>query len=127
MAVTCCRVRPPAAVWRRDAIPSRDGLATHARKDFTWTEAVAIKREIEPEEKAAAKERQAAAGDRGKEGGRGKKKTLVANTHKGKPAPKARDKAAKATGKKALAKERQKRRPISSGNLPELKKARDGK
>jgi hypothetical protein len=49
-------------------------------------------------EEAAAEERQIAAGERGKEGGRGKKKTLVPNGHKGKRAPAARDKVAKATG-----------------------------
>ena len=49
---------------------------------------------------AAAKERQLAAGERGEEGGRGKKKTLEPNWHKGKRAPAARDKVAKATGKK---------------------------
>jgi N6-adenosine-specific RNA methylase IME4 len=65
-----------------------------ARKDFTWTEAVAIKREVEPEEKAAAKERQAAPrkGRKGKTGS-GKLPEAV----KGQ----SRDKAAKATGKKA--------------------------
>ena len=46
-------------------------------------------------------ERQIAAGERGKEGGRGKKKTLGANDPKGKRAPRARDKVAKTTGKKA--------------------------
>jgi ParB-like chromosome segregation protein Spo0J len=46
------------------------------RKDFTLSEAVAIKRSLEPLEKAAAKERQKEAGERGKEGGRGKKNPL---------------------------------------------------
>jgi hypothetical protein len=50
----------------------------------TDDKAVEIKRAIEPVEKAAAKERQITAGERGKEGGRGKKKTPVANDHKGK-------------------------------------------
>jgi hypothetical protein len=42
-----------------------------------------------------------AAGERGKEGGRGKKKTLTANGRKGKRAPTALERTAKATGKKA--------------------------
>ena len=66
------------------------------RKDFTLSEAVAIKRALEPLEKAAAKQRQQEAGKRGKEGGRGKKKPS------GQFAPRvsdrAADKAAKATG-----------------------------
>lgn len=60
------------------------------RKDFTWTEAVAIKREVDPEEKIAAKERMT-------KGGRGKKGVKIAQPLKGRAA----DKAAKATGKKA--------------------------
>jgi ParB family transcriptional regulator, chromosome partitioning protein len=67
------------------------------RKDFTWTEAVAIKRALEPIEKAAAKERQAAAGPKA---GKGKKASgggKLPQAVKGK----SRDKAAKATGKKA--------------------------
>jgi hypothetical protein len=47
---------------------------------------------------AAAKEKQLAAGERGKEGGRGKKKNLEANALKVKRAPQARDKVAQATG-----------------------------
>jgi hypothetical protein len=83
--------------------PRRDcrggvGIEERERKDFTPSEAVAIKRAVEPLEKAAAKEKQLAAGERGKEGGRGKTKTLQANALKGKPAPQSRDKVAQATG-----------------------------
>ena len=59
------------------------------RKDFTWSEAVAIKREIEPEEKAAAKERQGTRTD--------KHSGNLPESSKGQ----SRDKIAKATGKKA--------------------------
>jgi len=59
------------------------------RKDFTWSEAVAIKREIEPEEKAAAKERQGTRSD--------KLPGKLPESSKGQ----SRDKIAKATGKKA--------------------------
>jgi len=48
------------------------------RKNFTLSEAVAIKREIEPEETLAAKERQAAAGPTK---GRGAKATGVGKFH----------------------------------------------
>jgi hypothetical protein len=68
------------------------------RKDFTPSDAVAIKPAVEPLEKKAAEERQLAAGERGKEGGRGKKKNLGANDTKGNRAPRAADKVAKATG-----------------------------
>jgi N6-adenosine-specific RNA methylase IME4 len=47
------------------------------RKDFLPTETDAIRKAVEPLERAAAKERQAAAGEHGKEGGRGKKKPLA--------------------------------------------------
>lgn len=60
------------------------------RKDFTWSEAVAIKREIEEEEKTAAKERQGTRTDLDQHGGN------LPPSSKGKT----RDKVAKAVGKK---------------------------
>jgi hypothetical protein len=63
------------------------------RKDFTLTEAVAIEREIEPEEKAAAKKRQLTGLMHGKKPPRS---ANLAGREKGQ----ARDKAAKATGRK---------------------------
>jgi ParB family transcriptional regulator, chromosome partitioning protein len=72
------------------------------RKDFTLTEAVAIKRELEPLEKKAAKGRQQQSKGRGKKGGQ------VAPSFVGRAA----DKAAKATGKKRRTLE--KLRPSSS-------------
>jgi N6-adenosine-specific RNA methylase IME4/ParB-like chromosome segregation protein Spo0J len=69
------------------------------RKSFTPSEMVAIADAIEPIERARAKAEQQKAGERGKEGGRGRKKTLVGNSRKGKRAPTALDKVARATGK----------------------------
>jgi hypothetical protein len=60
--------------------------------------AVEIKRAVEPLEKAAAEERMKAGKGPDDSGGRGKKKNPVANSHKVKRAPAARDKVAKATG-----------------------------
>jgi hypothetical protein len=63
------------------------------RKDFTWSEAVEIKRALEPLEKAAAKERQGERTDK-----------LVGKLPTGskrKPPKRARDKVAKATGMSA--------------------------
>jgi N6-adenosine-specific RNA methylase IME4 len=62
------------------------------RKDFTWTEAVAIKKAIEPIERVAARERQR---EGGRAGGKACGKLPQAS------AGKSRDKAAKSTGKKA--------------------------
>jgi hypothetical protein len=62
-------------------------------------QAVEIKRALEPLEEAAAKERLAEGQHKGaKLGGRGKKKTSEPNGLRGKRAPQARDKVAKATG-----------------------------
>jgi hypothetical protein len=60
-----------------------------------------IKRAVEPLEKAAAEERMKTGKGPDGSGGRGKKKNLGANDAKVKRAPQARDKVAKATGKKA--------------------------
>ena len=56
------------------AIARGELAENEVRKDFTLSESVAIKRALEPLEKIAAKERQIAAGEQGKKGGRGKKK-----------------------------------------------------
>jgi ParB-like chromosome segregation protein Spo0J len=66
-------------------------FAENTQKPFTLSEAVAIKRALEPLEKAAAKERQAASGGKGRVAS-GKLPTPI----KGRAA----DKAARATGKK---------------------------
>ena len=80
-------------------IPVRGSISTissvvsfprHRTKDFTLTEAVAIKRVLKPLEKKAAKARQQQSKGRGKKGGQ------VAPSFIGRAA----DKAAKATGKK---------------------------
>jgi hypothetical protein len=71
------------------------------RKDFTWTEAVEIKRAVAPLEEAAAEERMKAGKGPDGSGGRGKKKNPSANGTKVKQGPRAADKVAKATGKKA--------------------------
>jgi hypothetical protein len=81
------RATPPS--FARHGRQGRSGvacLAIHARRRYS---ALAIMREIEPEEKAAAKGRM-------KHGGRGKRGAKLAPVSKGK----ARDKAAKVTGRK---------------------------
>jgi N6-adenosine-specific RNA methylase IME4/ParB-like chromosome segregation protein Spo0J len=67
------------------------------RKDYTLSEAVAIKRALEPLEKAAAKERQLVGRGEGDSGGRGKKKPM-GNLPQG-FGGRAADKAARVTGK----------------------------
>jgi N6-adenosine-specific RNA methylase IME4 len=78
----------PATVVDLDAVVRGEFAENTERKDFTLSEAVAIKRAIEPLEKAAAKERQTKSKGRGKKGGQ------VARPLQGRAA----DKAAKATG-----------------------------
>ena len=90
-------------------------------KPFTPSEAVAVARRLEAEEKQAAARRKKEAGKRGKEGGRGKKKTHVENCHKG-IAPKSRDRIA------ARRKKEHSGRPKkTAGKLPAISKgdARD--
>ena len=70
------------------------------RKDFTWAEAVEIKRAAFPEEKAAAKQRQQAAGP---VSGKGAKRSGAGKLPKA-VRGRASDKAARATGKKRLQK-----------------------
>jgi ParB-like chromosome segregation protein Spo0J len=86
----------PVTVVDLDKVVKGEFAENSERKDLTLSEAVAIKRAIEPIERAEAKERQAAAGPAS---GRGKKN----GTGSGKlPTPvrgRAADKAAKATGK----------------------------
>jgi ParB family chromosome partitioning protein len=79
----------PANVIDLDAVVRGEFAENTHRKDFTLSEAVAIKRVLEPLEKAAAKERQREGGRRGGEGS-GK----LPEASKGNAA----DKAAKATG-----------------------------
>jgi N6-adenosine-specific RNA methylase IME4 len=79
----------PATVVDLDAVVRGEFAENTERKDFTLSEAVAIKRSIEPLEKAAAKERMRKAG---RLGGKGSGKLPEAS--KGNAA----DKAAKATG-----------------------------
>ena len=71
-----------------DNIVAGEFAENNHRKDFTLSEAVAIKRALEPIERAAAKQRQRGSKGRGKKGGQ------VAPPLKGRAA----DKAAKATG-----------------------------
>jgi N6-adenosine-specific RNA methylase IME4 len=86
----------PVTVVDLDAIVQGEFAENSQRKDFTLSESVAIKRAIEPIERAEAKKRQATAGPAS---GRGKKNA----TGSGKlPTPvrgRAADKAAQATGK----------------------------
>jgi ParB-like chromosome segregation protein Spo0J len=81
----------PVTVVDLDNIVHGEFAENTERKDFTYTEAVAIKRAIEPVEKAAAKERQ-------RTGARQGRKALgkLPTASKGRAA----DKAAKATGRK---------------------------
>jgi len=81
----------PIRVIDLDAVVRGEFAENTCRKDFTLSEAVAIKRALEPVEKAAAKERQREAG---RQRGRGKKASGKLPGAKGEAA----DKAAKATG-----------------------------
>jgi len=81
----------PIRVIDLDAVVRGEFAENTCRKDFTLSEAVAIKRALEPLEKAAAKERQREAG---RQRGRGKKASGKLPGAKGEAA----DKAAKATG-----------------------------
>jgi N6-adenosine-specific RNA methylase IME4 len=83
----------PVTVVDLAAIARGEYVENTERKDFTWSEAVEIKRALEPMEKAAAKERQLSGLKKGKESRPGN----LPGREKGE----ARDKAAKATGKKA--------------------------
>ena len=77
------------------------------RKDLMPSEKVALARDLEPLERQAALERHAASAARGKEGGRGKKKTGAGNSRTGMGrAPVAKDQVASAVGfaRKTLAK-----------------------
>ena len=67
-------------------------------KAFTPSESVAIAAELEPEAKAEA-QRQREAGEAGKTGGRGKKKTLAGNSRKGSRKPTALDVVGKTLGR----------------------------
>jgi N6-adenosine-specific RNA methylase IME4/ParB-like chromosome segregation protein Spo0J len=78
----------PVTVVDLDAVVRGEFAENAHRKDFTLSEAVAIKRALEPLERAAAKERQ-------REGGRRKASGNLPEASKGVAA----DKAAKATGK----------------------------
>jgi ParB-like nuclease domain/MT-A70 len=78
----------PVAVVDVSAIARGEFAENTERKDFTWSEAVAIKRVIEPVEKVAAKARQGTRTD--------KHPGKLPESSKGD----SRDKAAKATGKK---------------------------
>jgi ParB-like chromosome segregation protein Spo0J len=80
----------PVTVVDVAAIACGEFAENAVRKDFTLSEAVAIKRALEPLEKLAAKERQRESRGRGKKGGQ------VAQPLRGRAA----DKAAKATGRK---------------------------
>jgi N6-adenosine-specific RNA methylase IME4/ribosomal protein S14 len=79
----------PVNIVDLDAVVRGEFAENTQRKDFTWSEAVAIKRALEPIEQAAAKERQR---EGGRHGGKGSGKLPEAS--KGNAA----DKAAKATG-----------------------------
>jgi N6-adenosine-specific RNA methylase IME4 len=81
----------PATVVDLDAVVRGEFAENTERKDFTLSEAVAIKRAIEPLEKVAAKERQR---EHGKTAPGQKHSGQVAHSDKGRAA----DKAAKATG-----------------------------
>jgi ParB-like chromosome segregation protein Spo0J len=78
----------PVTVVNLDAVVRGEFAENACRKDFTLSEAVAIKRALEPLEKTAAKERQRESKGRGKKGGQ------VAPPFRGRAA----DKAAKAMG-----------------------------
>jgi N6-adenosine-specific RNA methylase IME4/ParB-like chromosome segregation protein Spo0J len=79
----------PVTVVHLDAVARGELAENEVRKDFTLSEAVAIKRALEPLEKVAAKERQAARGGKGRIAS-GKLPTAITG--------RAADKAAKATG-----------------------------
>jgi N6-adenosine-specific RNA methylase IME4/ParB-like chromosome segregation protein Spo0J len=79
----------PVTVVDLDAVVRGEFAENTFRKDFTLSEAVAIKRALEPLEKAAAKEREREGGRRG---GKGLGKLPTPSTGR------AADKAAKATG-----------------------------
>lgn len=81
----------PVTIVNLDAVIRGEFAENIQRKDFTYAEAVAVKRALEPLEKAAAKERQ-------REGGRcgGKASGKLPQASNGRAA----DKAAQATGKK---------------------------
>jgi N6-adenosine-specific RNA methylase IME4 len=93
------RDKIPVTVIDLDKVVLGEYAENTFRKSFTPSEIVAISDAIEPIERARAKAEQQKAGERGKEGGRGRKKTLVGNSRKGKRAPTALDKVARATGK----------------------------
>jgi N6-adenosine-specific RNA methylase IME4 len=69
------------------------------RKAFVPSEWVDIEDALLADERAKAKQRQREAGERGSEGGRGKRKTLGGNSPKGKRAPRAVDTVARVIGK----------------------------
>jgi N6-adenosine-specific RNA methylase IME4 len=79
----------PVTVVHLDAVARGELAENEVRKDFTLSEAVAIKRALQPLEKVAAKERQAARGGKGRIAS-GKLPTAITG--------RAADKAAKATG-----------------------------
>jgi hypothetical protein len=89
----------PVNIIDLEAVTRGEFAENAVRKDFTLSDAVAIKRALEPLEKVAAKERQRAAGGSkpGKRGGGGNRLGQVATSDKGKAADKAA-KATKATG-----------------------------
>jgi N6-adenosine-specific RNA methylase IME4/ParB-like chromosome segregation protein Spo0J len=88
----------PVTVVDLDAVVKGEWAENTHRKDFTWSEAVAIKRAVEPLEQVAAKERQRAGKGEDGSGGRGRKKPS-GKLPKG-FSGRAADKAAKAAGKK---------------------------
>jgi ParB family transcriptional regulator, chromosome partitioning protein len=81
----------PVTVVDLDAVTRGEFAENAVRKDFALSEAVAIKRALEPIERAAAKERQIASGGKGRIG---VGKLPQPNQARGRAA----DKAAKATG-----------------------------
>jgi ParB family chromosome partitioning protein len=58
------QIEIPVTILDLEAVVRGEYAENALRKDFTLSEAVAIKRDLEPLEKAAAKERQAASGER---------------------------------------------------------------
>ena len=79
----------PVTVIDIDSVERGEFAENTYRKDFTLSEAVAIKRDVEAQEKAAAKKRQR---EGGRQGGKASGKLPTASTGR------AADKAAKATG-----------------------------
>jgi len=88
----------PVTVVDLDKIVKGEFAENAVRKDFVASEIVAITKAVEAIVAKEAKERQQEAAKHGKEGGRGKKKTLGAKNPKGKRAPKTKEKVAQFAG-----------------------------